>query len=78
MYVIQNLKKYLILLRELVELMKRVLDFERYGHNQEFYLELLEANILMPGISDLIFYSQEELTPEVIIERALEYKPIIL
>ncbi len=33
----------------------------------------------MPGISDLIFYSKEKLTPEEILKRARELsKPILL
>ncbi|NGZ76655.1 hypothetical protein [Saccharibacillus alkalitolerans] len=43
---------------------------------QAFYVELLEANVAMPGVSDLIFW--DELEPEEVVDRALAYTPIVL
>lgn len=43
---------------------------------QEYYLDLLTANVSLPGISDLIFW--DDLEPEDIVDRALAYQPIIL
>lgn len=61
---------------ELIELVRRIEDIETYGNDTGFYLEVLSANIMMPNISDLIFY--RNLSPEEIIEEALKYKPMIL
>jgi hypothetical protein len=41
-------------------------------------MTLLEDNVPHPEVSDLIFYTEEKLTPEEIVERALSYKPILL
>ena len=61
---------------ELIEIVRRIKDMETYGNDTVFYLEVLKANIIMPGITDLIFY--KNLSPEEIIEEGLRYKPIIL
>ncbi|MCG7406524.1 hypothetical protein MH117_03775 [Paenibacillus sp. ACRRX] len=61
---------------ELIELVRRILDIETYGNDTSFYLEVLTANMMMPDISDLIYY--QDLSPEEIIEEGLKYKPIIL
>jgi hypothetical protein len=61
---------------ELIELVRRVIDIDTYGNYTSFYLEALEANVLMPEISDLIYF--RDLTPDEIIEEALKYKPIVL
>lgn len=49
--------------------------------DSDFYLRLLEANVLHPRVSDLIFWPPEELqdaTAEEIVEAALKYRPIAL
>lgn len=61
---------------ELVEIVRRIQDVETFGNDTVYYLEVLEANIMMPSISDLIYDS--DLSPEEIIEEGLRYKPIIL
>lgn len=43
---------------------------------QEFYLDVLNANVSMPGLSDLIFWDDPE--AEEIADRALAYRPIVL
>lgn len=63
---------------ELIELVKRIKDYETYAEESDFYLELLEANVLMPDVPNLIFWSKEQLSAEEIVEKALNYKPIIL
>ncbi|MDO3411212.1 hypothetical protein QWJ34_15710 [Saccharibacillus sp. CPCC 101409] len=46
------------------------------GELRDFYLELLQANVTMPGVSDLIF--RDDLDAEEVVDRALAYRPIIL
>jgi len=61
---------------ELMEVVRRIKDVETYKEDTEFYLQLFEANVIMPEVSDLIFW--DELTPEEVVEKALSYKPISL
>ncbi|OWR30353.1 hypothetical protein CDO73_10530 [Saccharibacillus sp. O23] len=49
---------------------------DRLAAVQSFYLELLEAQVDMPDVSDLIFW--DDLEPEEIVDRALAYRPIVL
>ncbi|WP_166242973.1 hypothetical protein [Paenibacillus turpanensis] len=60
---------------ELVEIVRRLQGDLPHGETA-FYLQLLEANVPMPGVSDLVYW--DELEPEEIVERALAYEPIIL
>ncbi len=48
---------------------------EQSAFLQEFYLELLTANVSMPNISDLIFW--DDLQAEEIADRALAYAPTV-
>jgi hypothetical protein len=41
-------------------------------------LTTLEANVIDPNVSDLIFYSDEDLSLEQVVDRALAYKPTLL
>ena len=41
-------------------------------------IELLERNVPHPAVTDLIFYSDENLTAEELVQRALAYRPIQL
>lgn len=63
---------------ELVQMVRRILAAD--GTEEEIdALQLeLERRLLMPEVSDLMFFHEPELTPEEIIERALAYKPIEL
>lgn len=54
----------------------RVEPSDRLAALQSFYLELLEAQVAMPDVSDLIFW--DDLEPEEIVDRALAYRPIVL
>ncbi|OIB04696.1 hypothetical protein AK95_13010 [Paenibacillus sp. LC231] len=42
------------------------------------WIELLQRNVPHPDISNLIFWPEKDLTPEEIVEKALNYKPIVL
>ncbi|MEV4107722.1 bacteriocin immunity protein [Nonomuraea sp. NPDC049695] len=63
---------------ELAEVVRRIMEADP---ESDHYLALLEADVLHPGVSDLIFWPPEELrdaTPEEIVEAALRYRPIPL
>ncbi len=42
------------------------------------WLTLVDRNVPAPTVSDLIYYSDPELSAEEVIERAFAYQPIIL
>ncbi|MEV1170894.1 hypothetical protein [Nonomuraea sp. NPDC049784] len=61
---------------ELAEIVRRIMEVD-----PDYYLRLLEANVLHPRVSNLIFWPLEELqdaTAEEIVEAALGYRPIAL
>jgi len=41
-------------------------------------IHLLRKNVPDPSVSNLIFWNDEELSPEEIVDRALNYRPIVL
>lgn len=63
--------------RELIQLVEQILDVEKYSEEQlNGMLDLLHRNVPHPAVSDLIYY--DDLSPEEIIDKALNYKPIQL
>ncbi|TMR16748.1 hypothetical protein ETD86_24155 [Nonomuraea turkmeniaca] len=74
----ERLKVSDITQEELAEIVRRIMEADP---DSDFYLRLLEANVLHPRVSDLIFWPPEELqdaTAEEIVEAALKYRPIAL
>lgn len=63
---------------ELVQLVRKIANCEGTEEEIEEWMDILEENVPHPEISDLIFYPDEEMTPEEIVEKALSYKPINL
>ncbi|MEK3788446.1 MULTISPECIES: hypothetical protein [Paenibacillus] len=62
---------------ELIELVRRIQEFEPYGEEAvDYYLELLQRNVLMPDVSNLIY--MEDLSPSEVVATALAYRPILL
>ncbi len=39
---------------------------------------LLEQSVIDPNVTEIIFWSKEEMTAEEIYEKAISYKPIVL
>lgn len=64
---------------ELVGLVQRIMDHEGTEEEVCRMINLLEANVPHPEVSDLIFWNQDgDLTAVEIVRRALAYKPIPL
>ena len=63
---------------ELVELVRKISAAEGTEEEIDAMLHTLEKNVPHPAVSDLIFWSEEELTPEQIVEKALAYRSIAL
>ncbi len=63
---------------ELIDLVQKIMEANGNEEELDNCMLMVEANVPHPRVSDLIFYSKVELTPEEIIEKALAYKPILL
>ena len=63
---------------ELVEIVRRLQSADGTEAELDALLEKLERSVLHPEVSDLIFYSEREMTAEEIVAEALSYKPILL
>ncbi|MFD9216874.1 hypothetical protein ACFVY9_28030 [Streptomyces sp. NPDC059544] len=61
---------------ELAEIVRRVLAADP---ESDYYLLLLEANVLRPGVSGVIFSPLfQDASAEEIVDEALKYRPIAL
>lgn len=58
---------------ELIELVKKMYDPELSDEKISEYIDILEKNVPHPAPSDLIFWNDEDLSPEEVVERALAY-----
>ncbi|NBJ71105.1 MULTISPECIES: hypothetical protein [Clostridia] len=54
--------------------MKKICDPKLPDEEVSAYIELLEKNVPYPAPSDLVFWSDEDLSPKDIVEIALTYK----
>ncbi len=63
---------------ELIELVQRIQNAEGSEEQQEEWLELLMRQVPHPEVSNLIFWSDEELTAEQIVDQAMAYRSIQL
>ncbi|MBR3024061.1 MAG: bacteriocin immunity protein [Oscillospiraceae bacterium] len=61
------------------ELIKLVSDIIECNGTEKEIDEMMEVvDVPDPNVSDLIFWNDDNLTPEQIIDKAFEYKPIQL
>ncbi|WP_428817861.1 bacteriocin immunity protein [Clostridium butyricum] len=63
---------------ELINLVNKIIECEGLEVEIDEMIEVVKRNVPYPDISDLIYWSEDELTPEQIIDKALNYKPIQL
>jgi hypothetical protein len=63
---------------DLVPLVRKLQNAVGADEEQAAWLTLLERNVPHPGVSDLVYWSNEELTAEEVVDRALAYQAIIL
>ncbi|MGG0248961.1 bacteriocin immunity protein [Peribacillus frigoritolerans] len=59
---------------ELVELVNKICNPMLSDEKVSEYIEILEDNVPHPAPSDLIFWNDEDLSPEEVVEIALAYK----
>ncbi|MBN8250805.1 MULTISPECIES: bacteriocin immunity protein [Bacillaceae] len=60
--------------KELVELVNKIYNPMLSDEEVSEYIEILEENVPHPAPSDLIFWNDEDLSPEEVVEIALAYK----
>lgn len=64
---------------ELVRIVERLMNAQFSTDEEGSELaELLKRNVPHPAVTNLIFWNDEELTAEEVVEKALIYKPIPL
>ena len=59
---------------ELVELVNKICNPMLSDEEVSEYIEISEGNVPHPTPSDLIFWNNEDLSPEEVVEIALAYK----
>ncbi|MEZ7794866.1 bacteriocin immunity protein [Niallia circulans] len=59
---------------ELVELVKKICNPKQSDEKVSEYIEILEENVPHPAPSDLIFWNDEDLSPEEVVEIAFAHK----
>lgn len=60
--------------KELVELVTKICNPKLSDEEVSEYIEILEENVPHPAPSDLIFWNDEDLSPEEVVEIVLAYK----
>ncbi len=63
---------------ELVRLVEKIIRVEGTEEEIDAMLDLFGRSVPDPEAERLIYWSDEDLTAEEIVDRALSYKPIIL
>jgi hypothetical protein len=61
---------------DLIRLVRSIMNAEGTEEEISDRIDLLEAEVSHPRVSDLIYYSDPELTPEQVVDEALSYRPI--
>ena len=59
---------------ELVEQVNKICNPKLSDEEVSEYIEILEDNVPHPAPSDLIFWNEEDLSPEEVVEIALAYE----
>lgn len=59
---------------ELIELVDKICNPKLSDEEVSDYIKVLEDNVPHPAPSDLIFWSEEDLSAEKVVELALAYK----
>ncbi|WP_368244720.1 hypothetical protein [Clostridium tertium] len=62
----------------LIKLVNDIIEFNGTEEDIDNMINILESNIIDPEVTDLIFYSKDNLSVEEIVDKALSYKAIEL
>ncbi|KPV56315.1 e9imm peptide [Paenibacillus sp. A3] len=63
---------------ELIGLVEQVMQCSGEEWEMDIWLDMITSSVADPSISDYIFWSDEDLSAEEIVDKALAYKPILL
>ncbi|MES9690137.1 bacteriocin immunity protein [Bacillus toyonensis] len=63
---------------ELINLVSKIVESEGTEEEIDEMIEIVKRNVPHPELSDLIYWNDEDLTPEQIVDIALAYTPIQL
>ncbi|MGY1462024.1 bacteriocin immunity protein [Bacillus toyonensis] len=63
---------------ELINLVNKIVESEGTEEEIDTMIEVVKRNVPHPELSDLIYWNDEDLTPEQIVDIALAYTPIQL
>jgi len=64
--------------RELVLLVEKIIDPKNTDDRISDWIDLVISETGCPHVSEYIFYSEPELSPTEVVEKAISYKPIQL
>lgn len=60
---------------EMINIVNRIIDIEGEEYEIDNLIFILKNAVNDPNVTDYIYYSEDELTAEQIVEKALSYKP---
>jgi hypothetical protein len=63
---------------ELVKAVEKIMNADGTEKELDSLLDMLEKNVPHPNVNDLIFWNEEDLSAEEIVDEALNYKPFLL
>ncbi|MDO4773077.1 MAG: bacteriocin immunity protein [Bacillota bacterium] len=63
---------------KIISLVSKIVECEGTEEEINEMLEIVKDNVPHPEVSDLIYWNEEYLSPEQIVDKALAYKPIQL
>lgn len=63
---------------ELLQMVQQLIDATLPGDKEDALVEELKNCVPHPRVTDLVYYSDPELTAEEVVDQALAYRPIEL
>jgi len=63
---------------ELIQMVQQLIDATLPEDEEDALVEELKNSVLHPRVTDLIYYSDPELTAEEVVDQALAYRPVEL
>lgn len=63
---------------ELIKIVEKIINAEGSEEELDNLIDVVEKNVPHPNVSDLIFWNEDELSAEEIVEKAMKYRPNLL
>lgn len=61
---------------DLIELVRKIIHIEGSEDQIDEWINVLEANVPHPRVTDCIYYPERDMSPEEIVDVAMNYRPI--